>query len=269
PDHEAFLASAPLAQTLAEQTLALQKARTDVDQASTDASRARQAVDAASAAYDVEAHRAAQRRQGELSTSIGSIHARIEAAVRRERELIGQLARIREVELALAELQSQVDRIVDERSLAEHLRRSIRAAGPDITRQLLRRISRTASRINSEVLDRSGIDLEWVSDYEIITRRQGENRGFGQLSGGEQMAAALAVRLAILRDLSNVRIAFLDEPTAHLDQDRRTNLGDQVQRLQGFDQLIVISHDDTFDGLFGHVIRIVNENGRSRVAVQN
>ncbi|HVB97486.1 MAG TPA: AAA family ATPase [Chloroflexota bacterium] len=268
-DHDAFLASAPLARTLNEQSTALQQAQTAVDQASATAIRARQAVDAAGAAYDVEAHRATQRRQAELNTSIGSSHARIEAAVQRERELIGALARIHEIELTLAELRRQAERIIDERALAEHLRRSVRAAGPDVTRQLLRRISRTASRINSEVLDRSGIDLEWVSDYEIITRRQGENRGFGQLSGGEQMAAALAVRLAILRDLSNVRIAFLDEPTAHLDQDRRTNLGDQVQRLQGFDQLIVISHDDTFDGLFGHVIRIVNENGRSRVAEQN
>ncbi len=79
------------------------------------------------------------------------------------------------------------------------------------------------------------------------------------------MAAALAVRMAVLRQLTDVRLAFLDEPTAHLDQARRSNLGDQVQRLQGFDQLVVISHDDTFDGLFGHVVRIGRENGQSRV----
>ncbi|MGH2459260.1 MAG: AAA family ATPase, partial [Chloroflexota bacterium] len=145
------------------------------------------------------------------------------------------------------------------------LRHAVRAAGPEITRRLLARISRMATRINADVLNQSGIELEWTTDYEIITRRGGETRGFAQLSGGEQMAAALAVRLAILRDVSNVRIAFLDEPTAHLDQERRANLGDQVQRLQGFDQLVVISHDDTFDGLFGHVIRIGRENGRSRV----
>ncbi len=82
------------------------------------------------------------------------------------------------------------------------------------------------------------------------------------------MAAALAVRLGAMRLLSNLRFAFLDEPTAHLDQARRANLGDQVQRLQGFDQLVVISHDDTFDGLFGHVVRIGSEGGRSRVIDQ-
>jgi exonuclease SbcC len=50
-----------------------------------------------------------------------------------------------------------------------------------------------------------------------------------------------------------------------LDQERRTNLGDQVQRLQGFDQLVVISHDDTFDGLFGHVVHLGRHHGTSRV----
>ena len=83
------------------------------------------------------------------------------------------------------------------------------------------------------------------------------------------MAAALAVRLAATRHLSRIRFAFLDELTAHVDEARRANLGSQVQRLQGFDQLVVISHDDTFDGLFGHVIRIVWENGQSRVLDDN
>jgi exonuclease SbcC len=130
---------------------------------------------------------------------------------------------------------------------------------------MLAGISRTATRINAEILNQAGVELEWTTDFEIVTRRQGESRGFAQLSGGEQMAAALAIRMAVLRQLTNVRLAFLDEPTAHLDQARRSNLGDQVQRLQGFDQLVVISHDDTFDGLFGHVIRIGRENGQSHV----
>src|SRR5258708_6824794 len=134
-----------------------------------------------------------------------------------------------------------------------------------MTRRLLGSISRLATSINAEILNQGGVEVEWTGDYDIVTRRQGETRGFAQLSGGEQMAAALAVRMAAMRLLSNVRVAFLDEPTAHLDQSRRANLGDQVQRLQGFDQLVVISHDDTFDGLFGHVVRVDKRDGRSRV----
>lgn len=264
-DYEAYLAATPSAELLEER----QAVR---DEADADARRETEARETASArlaeasrAYRQEEHARAEARRRELDHAIGDSRARIDAAVREEEQLGLRLAAIAELERELEELKAQRDRIAEERQVASSLRNAIRAAGPEITRQLLARISRTAGRINGEILNQPGIDLEWTPEYEIVTRRQGEQRGFAQLSGGEQMAAAMAVRLAVLRDLSNVRIAFLDEPTAHLDQERRTNLGDQVQRLQGFDQLVVISHDDTFDGLFGHVVRLGRQNGASKV----
>lgn len=79
------------------------------------------------------------------------------------------------------------------------------------------------------------------------------------------MAAALAVRLALLQAISNVRLAFLDEPTAHMDALRRVNLASQLQKLRSFDQLVVISHDDSFDTLFGHVVRLAKRSGATVV----
>ena len=81
------------------------------------------------------------------------------------------------------------------------------------------------------------------------------------------MAAALAVRLALLREMSDIRIAFFDEPTAHLDDERRENLAAQISQIKGFHQLFVISHDDTFEGTTHHVLRISKENGISQVEV--
>jgi exonuclease SbcC len=92
----------------------------------------------------------------------------------------------------------------------------------------------------------------------------GRERTFKQLSGGEQMAAALAVRLALLREVSAVDIAFFDEPTANLDDHRRDNLAEQILRFKGFSQLFVISHDDTFERDTDNVVRVVKENGVSR-----
>jgi len=268
-DYEAFAAASVLAEGLDERAAALRAADAQATAARDRVAEARQAMDDAATSYDTRSHQRAIERRGEVDTAIGDVQAHIHEAERDEQRLDAEIEKAHELELELAAQRRLVERIDDERQLATVLRQSIRAAGPEITRQLLSRISRMASRINAEVLNQSGVELEWTPDYEIVTKRQGETRGFAQLSGGEQMAAALAVRLAILRDLSNVRMAFLDEPTAHLDQERRSNLGDQVQRLQGFDQLVVISHDDTFDGLFGHVIRIGRENGRSRVLDQN
>jgi exonuclease SbcC len=76
------------------------------------------------------------------------------------------------------------------------------------------------------------------------------------LSGGEQMAAALSVRLALLKQLSDIRVAFFDEPTTNMDAERRENLAQQISQIKHFDQLFVISHDDTFEGVMDHEIRV-------------
>jgi exonuclease SbcC len=100
--------------------------------------------------------------------------------------------------------------------------------------------------------------------------KDGRARGFEQLSGGEQMAAALAVRLALLRELSAIDIAFFDEPTSNLDDTRRDNLAEQILtvRERGFSQIFVISHDDTFERVTDHVVRVIKEDNESRVEVE-
>src|SRR5260370_37576896 len=111
--------------------------------------------------------------------------------------------------------------------------------------------------------DRSA-QLSWTDDYEISLLRQGVKRAFAQLSGGEQMSAALAVRLALLKKLSTINIAFFDEPTQNMDEQRRSNLAEQIRRVRGFDQLIVISHDDPFEQGLDSLIRLRKQDGSTR-----
>ena len=75
----------------------------------------------------------------------------------------------------------------------------------------------------------------------------------------------MAVRLAILRELLRIDMAFLDEPTQNLDQERRENLAEQIRRIRGFSQIVVVSHDDTFERLLQSVVHIEKEDGISRV----
>jgi exonuclease SbcC len=71
--------------------------------------------------------------------------------------------------------------------------------------------------------------------------------------------------LALLHEVSAIDVAFFDEPTANLDDHRRDNLAEQILNVKGFSQLFVISHDDTFERDTDHVVRVVKENGVSRV----
>ncbi|MBO0779619.1 MAG: hypothetical protein J2P37_12410, partial [Ktedonobacteraceae bacterium] len=93
----------------------------------------------------------------------------------------------------------------------------------------------------------------------------GVTRTFAQLSGGEQMSAALAVRLALLKKLSTLNLAFFDEPTQNMDEMRRMNLAEQIRRVRGFDQLIVISHDDTFEQGLDSLVRLTKDYGETRL----
>jgi exonuclease SbcC len=136
------------------------------------------------------------------------------------------------------------------------IRDTIRAAGPAVTEMLLATISQGANDIFAEIMDDHAAELRWDRDYEVLVQRGAETRKFAQLSGGEQMSAALSVRLALLREMSEVDFAFFDEPTQNMDAGRRTNLAGQIGQVRGFEQLIVISHDDTFEHHTDNVIRL-------------
>ncbi len=147
----------------------------------------------------------------------------------------------------------EIGRVADAVSF---IRNTINSAGPLITETLLAQISQGANDIFSEIMDDHAAELRWDKDYEIVVQRGAETRKFNQLSGGEQMSAALAVRLALLKEMSEVDFAFFDEPTQNMDGERRSNLAEQISHIKGFDQLIVISHDDTFEHNTENLVRL-------------
>jgi exonuclease SbcC len=105
----------------------------------------------------------------------------------------------------------------------------------------------------------------WKNDYDIKVESNGQVNTFRQLSGGERMGAALAVRLALLKNLSNCDFVFLDEPTQNMDEIRREKLSEEILKIRGFKQIFVISHDDTFNEKYANVIRIQKIDNESRV----
>ncbi len=130
-------------------------------------------------------------------------------------------------------------------------------SGPRITQFYLSSITQEADRLFRELLNRPDVALEWTDDYEIKVQTSGHWRSFPSLSGGEQMCAALAVRLALLKVLSDIDIAFFDEPTTNMDQLRRRQLAEALSHLKSFQQLFVISHDDTFESMTENIIRVM------------
>jgi exonuclease SbcC len=146
-------------------------------------------------------------------------------------------------------------------SVVELIRDSLKKAGPYITDAHLQSISVEANQLYRDITGNPMVTLRWDQGYEIILEEDGYDRPFATLSGGEQMAAALSVRMALLKELSDMRIAFFDEPTTNMDEERRRNLAEQIGRIKDFDQLFVISHDDTFEGFTDQIIALEGVQG--------
>ena len=138
-------------------------------------------------------------------------------------------------------------------------RKAYKEAGPRITERYVLTISREADKLFRELLNRQNVALEWTRDYEIIVQEGAHSRRLINLSGGEQMCAALAVRLALLKVLADINIAFFDEPTTNMDKARRETLADAIANIKTFRQLFVISHDDTFEKVTENVILVERE----------
>jgi exonuclease SbcC len=138
-------------------------------------------------------------------------------------------------------------------------RRVYKEAGPRITERYVQTISHEADRLFRELLNRPNVALEWTRDYDILIQEGAHTRRLINLSGGEQMCAALAVRLALLRILADIDIAFFDEPTTNMDRPRRESLADAIANIKTFRQLFVISHDDTFEKVTENVILVERE----------
>jgi exonuclease SbcC len=197
----------------------------------------------------------------QLESELSALQSRME----HQREAITKLERqIEEAEALRAQLeaaQQEQQTLEDLHAMTQHFRTLIKEAAPHVLKAMLNDISGEANRIFAEIMGDRSAQLSWQNDYEIMLRRQSVNRTFTQLSGGEQMSAALAVRLALLKKLSNLNIAFFDEPTQNMDELRRMNLAEQIRRVRGFEQLIVISHDDTFEQGLDSIIRLNKVQG--------
>lgn len=164
---------------------------------------------------------------------------------------------IKTKEKQLEKIQEQLDILNEVKLFSETLRNWLKEAGPKITLALISDINSTASSLYRQIKGDESVSIEWQQDYDVIVKSAHiSERVFSQLSGGEQMAVALAIRLAILKILTKVDFAFFDEPTTNLDENKRLNLAQCIQNIRGFQQIFVISHDDTFEEYADHIIKL-------------
>ncbi len=140
--------------------------------------------------------------------------------------------------------------------LTEFARVVLRDSAPIVAQQLCDRIADRAQRIFNRI-NHDPVEVRWEAAPRYSLRVIPGDRRFAMLSGGEQTKLALAMTLAMIQEFSGLRICIFDEPTYGVDAESREKLGDALlesQKTAELEQLILVSHDDAFDGKIEHSI---------------
>ncbi len=215
--------------------------------------------------YDAADHQRVQAKVEEIAKTIIQLDTKLAEWEQQSVALQAEIGRLLEQQRSLEAAQGEVKRLERLAEVFKFVRQSIKDAGPQVVCRRVEVISYQANHIFQDILEDPALTISWDDTYAINARCQSEQRAFKQLSGGEQMAAAIAVRLALLMQMSDLRILFLDEPTANLDDKRRDQLADRITQMEGLQQIFVITHDDAFQRDTHHVIHVVKDHGLSRI----
>jgi exonuclease SbcC len=134
--------------------------------------------------------------------------------------------------------------------LLSECRQAISDAGPLVAESVMSSLS-TLAGAYWLAMDKT-TTLEWKGDYGL----RSDGHEYNMLSGGAQVAAALAARLAVASAMSNdLGWVILDEPSVHLDSSVKEALAEVLSGL-GLDQMIVVSHDHLFHSCASQVIEL-------------
>jgi len=216
--------------------------------------------------YNEEAHQDLENRVRMLRESRAKA---VEGITRLDEALDEDSQQVESVEKLLGkkrEAKVKVEELKVENYVIDLLRQSLRSVvQPAMRKNSVRRVSDAFQSFYQE-LSNDSIDYATIDeDGNIDITRNGEPSPVNSLSGGETTCAALALRLAVCSSLTRNQLLLLDEPTIHLDEVYRAKLREFLGS-HVFEQLIVVTHDNTFDALPAKIFRVEKRRGRSVIS---
>lgn len=114
-------------------------------------------------------------------------------------------------------------------------------------------------------------DLILDDEYNISIYGPEGEANIEMVSGGEKIAISLALRLGITQAMSkgNIETILLDEPTIHLDSFRKQHLITVLRSMSVIPQILIVTHDDELVNAADTLIRVVKEDGISKVKINS
>jgi len=197
---------------------------------------------------NIESRDGSMTRLSQINQEYGEISGNIKKAEMELEKLDSTLTELKHVQGYVTELEQ----------IQENVYNRDGPVGKSLRSWSLEIISQKAS----EYLEKLNIKIQRISlsektrDVDISCYSRNTTLDLESLSGGEQVSVALALRLGMshLLGASNLNFMILDEPTAHLDSERRKSLVNVLSQLTNIKeddssvQFIIITHDaEIFD----------------------
>jgi len=167
-----------------------------------------------------------------------------------------EIAEHKEIVKKISELKSELALIQQKLGLTKIFRAQIKDLGRIVAEERVQRIAGIATDYFNKITGRPEPVL-WVCNESEKYSLYLDKTSFVNLSGGEQISVAIAIRLALSQDFGNTGLIILDEPTNNLDQYKRQLLAENLPKMvENLSQLFVVTHDDTFRNSATKVIEL-------------
>lgn len=198
--------------------------------------------------YDVT-----QGKLNEINKIMGSSQEKIE----NYHKILEKIAIQEEREKALFFKLKKIENKLNKGTL---IRNEVGQMGRAISKYMLNGIANNASLNFNKITGRSE-RIEWSNEekdkYAVYLVGQDKKIAFEQLSGGEQVSVAIAIRGTMTEYFTNSKFMILDEPTNNLDTERKKLLAEYMgEILNSLDQSIIVTHDDTFREMAEKIIEL-------------
>ncbi|MCL2284680.1 MAG: SMC family ATPase [Fibromonadales bacterium] len=161
-----------------------------------------------------------------------------------------EIEEYRSIEIEIKKIDSEIAIIQRKLALTSIFKKKVKDLGSAVAEERVKRIADYASRYFNKITNRPESIL-WVclekDKYSLYLDNGQHQCSFINLSGGEQISVAIAIRLALSLEFGNSGFIILDEPTNNLDRDKRQLLAENLPKMvENLTQLFVVTHDDTF-----------------------
>ena len=260
--HERYLQAKDLADALDDRKMAVTEAESTHKEANEKLKVEEQKFAEADKGFDSE----------ELNKAVSNYEAKSIAVATMEQKLkhaseakATEEKRFKEWEKACEELvkiEDEIRRLDASIEITELARKVLHHAAPTVAQHLCDRIAGRAQTVFNQI-NPDPIEVSWEAKQYSVRIVPGDRR-FAMLSGGEQTKLALTLTLAMIEEFGGLSFCIFDEPTYGVDADSRQKLADVIIEAQSaakLEQLLLVSHDDAFEGKIENVILLEKSAG--------